>query len=54
MKNNIHIPLGIFPSGTCNDFARSIRISDDLDSWIDTILAGNIQKLDAGVINEET
>ncbi|MGI6669666.1 MAG: YegS/Rv2252/BmrU family lipid kinase [Acetivibrionales bacterium] len=49
----LDLPLGIIPGGTCNDFARSLNIPVDLKKSLDIILAGNIVKVDAGLINGE-
>lgn len=49
----IDIPIGIIPSGTCNDFARSLNIPSDLKRCMDIVLAGNISQIDAGLINNE-
>jgi diacylglycerol kinase (ATP) len=54
LKNNMDIPIGIIPSGTCNDLARSLEIPQDLKKCLDVILEGNIEKIDAGLINEDT
>lgn len=51
LTNNIKLPIGIFPSGTSNDFARCINISTDLYECMDTIIAGNTIDVDAGLIN---
>jgi len=53
LKNNIDLPVGIIPSGTCNDFARSLSIPADLKRCLDIILAGNMYEIDLGLINEE-
>lgn len=45
--------MGIIPSGTCNDFARSLNIPSDMKRCLDIILTGNIVQIDAGLINEE-
>lgn len=51
--NNIHLPLGIIPSGTCNDFARSLNLPNDLKRCIDIILGGHVAEIDAGLLNDE-
>jgi len=52
LKNGISLPLGVFPAGTCNDFARNIGMPSDLEQWIDMVLAGNTRYVDAGCIND--
>ncbi len=53
LKNNINLPIGIIPSGTCNDFARSLEIPSNLDKCLDIILLGNTLKIDVGIVNNE-
>jgi diacylglycerol kinase (ATP) len=53
LKNNMDMAVGIIPSGTCNDFARSLNISVDLKQCLDTILNGNMTEIDVGLINDK-
>ena len=53
LKLGLSVPLGVIPSGTCNDFASMLNISSDLDENIDTILAGKTVKVDVGLINNK-
>jgi diacylglycerol kinase (ATP) len=53
LKYNVHIPIGIIPSGTCNDFARSLNIPPTLSECIDTILKGQTIDVDVGLINDK-
>ncbi len=53
LKSDLKVPLGIIPSGTCNDFAAILNIPSDLDQNIDIILKGKTAKVDVGLINEE-
>ena len=53
LKDGINIPLGIIPSGTCNDFARSLNIPVDLKRCLDVILSGSTSDIDIGLINNE-
>jgi diacylglycerol kinase (ATP) len=53
LKKGIDIPMGIIPAGTCNDFARSLNIPNDMRKCLDIILEGHISQIDAGLINNE-
>lgn len=53
LVSGLNMPMGIIPSGTCNDFARSLNIPSDVKRCLDIILAGNIVQIDAGLINNE-
>jgi diacylglycerol kinase (ATP) len=53
LKNDIRLPIGIIPSGTCNDFARSLNLPSALEFCLDVILKGNIAEVDIGLINEK-
>ncbi|MDD4496187.1 MAG: YegS/Rv2252/BmrU family lipid kinase [Eubacteriales bacterium] len=52
-KNDLCIPMGIIPSGTCNDTARSLGIPENLDKAVDVILNGNTVSVDTGLINDD-
>lgn len=52
LDNNIKIPIGIIPSGTCNDFAKCIGINS-LKESIDIILDGKTLDSDVGYINNQ-
>ena len=51
LENQIEMPIGVIPSGTCNDFSKSIGINS-LQESIDIILEGKILACDVGFINE--
>lgn len=53
LKSGVSVPLGIIPSGTCNDFAAILNISANLEENIDIILKGKTVKVDVGLINNE-
>jgi len=53
LKNDINLPLGIIPAGTCNDFARSLGIPSDLKQCLDIIIRGKTEDVDIGLINGE-
>lgn len=46
--------LGILPSGTCNDFARTLTIPLLLDEAAETLVDGDIQEIDTALINESS
>jgi len=50
---NINLPVGIIPSGTCNDFATYLGIGQNLDSYIDVIVRGSVMPVDIGKINNQ-
>ncbi len=52
LKNNIKIPIGILPCGTCNDLARSLDLPNKLEACLDVILEGKTMEIDVGVVNE--
>ena len=51
LKNDIDVPFGVFPTGTCNDFGRALDIGESVHSHIDTVLKNNILEVDVGYIN---
>ncbi|MDQ2085717.1 YegS/Rv2252/BmrU family lipid kinase [Herbivorax sp. ANBcel31] len=53
LKENINVPMGLIPSGTCNDFASILNIPDKLDKCIDIILSGKTKKVDVGLVSNE-
>ena len=54
LKNDLKLPIGVIPSGTCNDFAGSLDIPQSLSECLDIILGGKILEVDAGLINDES
>ncbi|MFV0504692.1 MAG: diacylglycerol/lipid kinase family protein [Lachnospirales bacterium] len=53
IKNGLNIPLGIFPSGTANDFASYIGIPKDPVEAAKVIGNGVSKKVDIGKINND-
>ncbi len=51
IKNNIDIPLGIYPIGTCNDFANQFDFTNDIKKQTDILLQEKISLVDVGTIN---
>ncbi|MBQ8749582.1 MAG: YegS/Rv2252/BmrU family lipid kinase [Clostridia bacterium] len=46
------IALGYIPSGTCNDFARSLKIPNNIDKALDLIINGEVKSYDIFKVNE--
>jgi len=46
------IVLNILPSGTGNDFVKTLNLGKNLNEWIDTILLGKEKLIDAGICND--
>ncbi|MEX5284273.1 YegS/Rv2252/BmrU family lipid kinase [Selenomonas sputigena] len=53
MKEELNIPMGIFSSGTSNDFATHLGLAGRLENYIDNILTGRTRWIDLGRIGEE-
>ena len=51
IKNDINVPLGIFPIGTCNDFANQCGFDSNIKKQIDTVLQDEFMEVDVGIIN---
>ncbi|MFZ5985858.1 MAG: YegS/Rv2252/BmrU family lipid kinase [Bacillota bacterium] len=54
LKENLGVPMGIIPSGTCNDFASILNIPSTLEENLDIILAGKTAGIDVGVVDDKT
>jgi len=50
-RNNIDLPIGIFPFGTSNDFAVHMGIPKNIAECCDIITNGEIINVDAGIVN---
>ena len=51
LRHNIHLPLGILPAGTANDFAYYYEIPADLEWALDIALGNKTTKADVGTVN---
>lgn len=54
MKENLSIPMGIIPAGTCNDFASILNIPPSIEECVDIILRGKTVEVDVGVVDDRT
>lgn len=52
LKNDVNVPVGVIPSGTCNDFARCLNLPNSLNENLDIILGDNTIDVDVGLIND--
>lgn len=53
LENRPELPMGIIPSGTCNDFAESLRLPQDELDCIDVVVDNHMIQLDVGQVNQD-
>ncbi|MFW6008756.1 MAG: diacylglycerol/lipid kinase family protein [archaeon] len=53
MKNNMNIPLAVIPTGTVNDFASALKLSNNFELLYDIISKDKYNKLDVAKVNNE-
>lgn len=53
LKTGVDLPVGIIPSGTCNDFASYAGLGQNIDDYVNTITRGSIVPVDIGRINDK-
>ena len=46
--------VAIFPTGTSNDFAKSLNLGENIESWIENITKKTAKNIDFGLINGKT
>jgi len=52
IKYDIDLPLGIYPAGTCNDFAMFLGASRSVSEQTETLLGDHFELCDVGRIND--
>ncbi len=52
MDTGINIPVGVIPTGTCNDFSRSLGMPNDILRCARLIAQGKFIETDIGIIND--
>lgn len=52
IKNNLHLPLALFPAGTANDFAHYFDIPTDIDGMLSIALEDYYTEADLGKCND--
>ncbi len=53
MTEDVDIPIGIIPRGTCNDFASHTNFGKNLSSCLQAVTGGKWRMVDVGKVNEE-
>lgn len=53
LAEDIDVPLGIIPSGTCNDFATHLNFGKDLSGCLRAVTGGLWRAVDVGSVNGE-
>ncbi|BBB90538.1 MAG TPA: YegS/Rv2252/BmrU family lipid kinase [Methylomusa anaerophila] len=51
LKSRLDVPLGLIPSGTCNDFATHLCVGGELKHCLPAILSGVPRAVDVGKVN---
>lgn len=52
VRNDIDLPLAVFPAGTANDFAYYFNIPNDIEGMLRVALSGNHTYADVGKVND--
>ncbi|MBE5035196.1 YegS/Rv2252/BmrU family lipid kinase [Gallibacter intestinalis] len=52
IRNNIDLPLAIFPTGTANDFASYFALPKDIESMVDVAMGDKYTYADVGKCND--
>lgn len=52
IRNNIDLPLAIFPTGTANDFASYFALPKDIESMVDVAMGDKFTYADVGKCND--
>ena len=53
LKASIFLPIGIIPTGTCNDFSAHLGIDSDIERCCQTIIGGRTRAVDLGKVNQQ-
>ena len=51
IRHDIHLPLGILPAGTANDFAYYFELPNNIDAALNVALGDRTTKADVGLVN---
>lgn len=53
VRHDIHLPIGLLPAGTANDFAYYFELPSDLELQLDVALGEKTTKADVGKVNSK-
>ncbi|MBQ9014764.1 MAG: YegS/Rv2252/BmrU family lipid kinase [Firmicutes bacterium] len=53
VRHDIHLPIGLLPAGTANDFAYYFELPSDLELQLDVALGNKTTKADVGKVNNK-
>ena len=53
LKVNCHLPIGYIPSGSTNDFAKTLGFDGDIQQMLEKSCSDTVRKIDIGKFNEE-
>ncbi|MCR5034830.1 MAG: YegS/Rv2252/BmrU family lipid kinase [Clostridia bacterium] len=53
LRHDIHLPLGLLPAGTANDFAYYFELPSDINAALEIALGEKITKADVGTVNNK-
>ncbi|MBB6217364.1 YegS/Rv2252/BmrU family lipid kinase [Anaerosolibacter carboniphilus] len=52
LKYDIHLPIGIFPVGTANDYAQYFNLPREMEEIVEILLRDNYTLSDVGLVND--
>ena len=53
LRHDIHLPLGLIPAGTANDFAYYFELPSDMNTALEIALGDRTTKADVGTVNNK-
>ena len=53
LRHDIHLPLGILPAGTANDFAYYFELPSDINAALEIAIGDKTTKADVGTVNNK-
>ncbi len=53
VRHGIHLPIGLLPTGTANDFAYYFELPSDLNLQLDVAMGNKTTKADVGKVNNK-